>query len=113
MRWGFKYEKDDNYYGIMLRFSRYSLFYAEFYKGNYKDWKLYVYKEDDVTFKELINYFLKYDFFPLKYLFKTRTIDSCIALLAFPYFDELYQFVKDNYRTIDKTHLKILKKNNL
>lgn len=111
MRWGFKYTEDDNCYHVYLMNSRIILKYARFYEGNYQDCCLYAYKQNDVTFEELINYFLKHDFFtPMYYLFKTSAIDSCMALLAFPYFDELYQFVKDNYTIIDRIHLKMLKK---
>lgn len=79
------------------------------YTTNIFEGGLFAYKENDVDFEELITYFLSYNFFPLKFIFKTPKIDACISLLALPYFDELYQFVKSNYRSIDKTHLKVLK----
>lgn len=108
MRFGLTTKKGQNCYSIPLGETDHNRYFK--YVEDIFDGSLYTYKNDDVDFDELINYFLNYRFCFIKSLFKTEAIDACISLLALPYFDELCQFVKENYHIIDKKHLFILRK---
>ena len=68
---------------------------------------LYVYKHSSVTFDELIEYFVNYRLFLFN---RSKTFDACLCLLAFPYFDELCDYIKLNHHKINKKNLKVLKK---
>lgn len=96
-------EKGIEYYTTILRNKRIFHKYVEdIFNGG-----LYVYKNSSITFDELIEYFVNYRLFLAN---RGKTFDACLCLLAYPYFDELCDYVKLNHHKINKKNLRVLKK---
>ena len=84
-----------------------------FYVKDIFDGFLLVYKEKNVSFEDLLRYFLKTN--PLitnigEIRFH-KAFDSCICLLVTPFFDELCCYLEKNIHSIPKRKLTFLKKN--
>jgi hypothetical protein len=84
------------------------------YVKNYFDGFLYAYKDRNIGFDDLLQFFIKAKSLALKLNFGqirlNKKMDSCVCLLVNPYFDEFCRYIESNIHTINKSKLTFLKK---
>lgn len=90
------------YRKMMTKYSHYD----EFDSKTYKEPQLYI--KELPSFDETYELFLSYNSFNLT---KNIAQDICLSLFFNPYFEEIYDKIRKNYKSIPKDRLRCLTKN--
>ncbi len=96
---------DNNCYTVLLPLI------GEYYCKNYFDGYLYVYKNENLKFEDIIEKLLLKKIKKIISIGKIRLnkeLDTLLCLLVNPYFDETYDFLKKNYCNFSDALLKVL-----
>lgn len=103
---GFSDKKiDENYFEILLRI-------GACHCKDYFDGKIYVYKEENISFEDIIQYLFQKSNLIINIgdLRFSDEVDALLCLLVNPYFDKFVEYLKNNRQHCPKNLMTIFKK---